>query len=112
MSKRSRDKGAAGEREVCAILSESLGASFKRKLGQARDSGNDIDIGPYRAEVKRYQAIAALRFMEQSQAACAKGDKTMFDGPDLPLVVMREDGGKWVVMQPLDDWLNLYRESL
>lgn len=120
MSKTSRTKGANGEREVCKILSDALGETFTRKLGQARDSGNDIDLGPYRVEVKRRKKIAVTEFMEQAEKAClfASGDwepghaADYFGKLSKPLVIMREDGEKWLVMQPLEDWIDLYRESI
>jgi hypothetical protein len=43
--KSSRDKGARGEREFAELLSNELGQVVKRKLGQARDGGDDISVG-------------------------------------------------------------------
>ena len=37
-----RNKGATGERELAAILTDEMGFVVKRKLGQARDGGHDI----------------------------------------------------------------------
>ena len=39
-----RNKGAAAERELASMLSNELGVVVKRKLGQAREGGDDIQI--------------------------------------------------------------------
>ena len=44
MSAMQRTKGKAGERELCAILSQEFGQTYRRNLGQERDSGNDITL--------------------------------------------------------------------
>ena len=53
----SRNKGAAGERELAKILADELGIEVQRKLGQDRDGGDDIQVGKYRLEVKRREAL-------------------------------------------------------
>jgi large subunit ribosomal protein L19 len=60
MGRAERLKGARGENEVAALLSESLGIAVKRKLGQARDGGDDIQVGRWRLEVKRRERIQAF----------------------------------------------------
>jgi Holliday junction resolvase len=104
MSKSQRTKGAAGEREVVGIINEALGTSFRRKLGQARDGGHDVTLGPFLVEVKRRRKLAVYEFVEQVQAACQAGDR--------PVVMARADGKGWLVIQPLEDWLTLAREEI
>lgn len=88
MGAKSRRKGAVGEREFAAVLS-SFGISARRSqqfcgLNQTADlvtSAKGLHF-----EVKRYQRIAALRFMEQATR----------DAKDrVPVVAMREDRGDW-----------------
>ena len=64
----SRRKGASGERELCALLTDEFGIKVTRKLGQARDSGCDIvSLPPYSIEVKRRKRIAGLyEWMQQA----------------------------------------------
>ena len=69
----SRNKGAAGERELAKILADELGIEVQRKLGQARDGGDDIQVGKYRLEVKRREALRLDDWCEQIQAAAAPG---------------------------------------
>lgn len=104
MSAHQRRKGAAGERELAAILTDTLGWSVTRKLGQARDGGDDIQTGKFRWEVKRRKAIAVYEFMEQIEAACQAGD--------VPVVAMRADGKGWLVLMRLDDALPLIQGEL
>lgn len=53
----SNAKGGSGEREFCKWLKDELGIEAERKLGQARDEGADILVGPYVIEVKRCEVI-------------------------------------------------------
>jgi len=107
MSKLSRTKGAGGERELCALLSDAFGQVVKRKLGQARDSGHDIDLPPFRIEVKRRKRIANLyQWVDQADSQ---------PGPELsemPVVALRADGKPWLVVMYMDDWIKLAREEI
>lgn len=104
MSKSQRRKGAAGELELAKILSEQLGWVVTRKLGQARDGGDDIQTGQFRWECKRRAKIAVYEFMDQITAACGPGD--------IPVVAMRADGKGWLVMMKLEDAIPLIRNEL
>ena len=101
MSKSQRDKGARYENEVARFLTDELGTTVKRNLGQARDSGDDITVGPFRIECKRRASLSVYSFIEQAE----KCDGT-------PLVVMRGDGKRSLVMMYLDDAIPLIREGL
>lgn len=103
MSASQRNKGAAAEREVAAILTESLGVSVKRKLGQARDGGDDIQVGRWRMEVKRREALRIDEWCKQVEEAC--------EVRDIPVVVYRRSGQPWRVVLRLDDFLPLMRED-
>jgi hypothetical protein len=105
MSRRSREKGKDGEREVAKILSEQLGLVVRRKLGQARDGGHDLtQTGRFAWEVKRRKGIAVHEWVEQCVAAC---------GPhDTPVVACRGDGKEWLVVMRLEDALPLIRGEL
>ena len=99
-----RRKGATAEREVAAILAERLGVPVKRKLGQARDSGDDIQIGRIRMEIKRRERLAVDEWAHQVEKCC---------GPrDIPAVIYRRSGEPWRVVMLLDDWIPLIREEV
>jgi high-affinity K+ transport system ATPase subunit B len=111
MSKLARDRGAQFEREVCARIEEVIGIQTKRKLGQARDSGNDIDLKRengthFRLECKRRRAIGNLyEWLQQAQDSCSTPG-------DTPVVVCRGDGEKRLAVMYLDDLLPLIAGDL
>ena len=94
--KASRDKGARGERELAELLSHELGTIVKRKLGQARDGGDDIQIGKFRIEVKRREKLAIEQWCKQVEAACTTDD--------VPVVAFRRNGEPWRAVVPMA-WL-------
>jgi hypothetical protein len=95
-----RRKGAVYEREVMSAFSAALGAEFKRNIGQARDGGNDGDVGPLVLEMKRRKSLKTfMDWYRQAQAATPAGR--------IPVVVMREDAGESMVMLSLEDFLRL-----
>lgn len=105
MSKSQRTKGANGEREVCDLIAADFGRTVKRQLGQARDSGEDIALPPFRIEVKRRRGgIASLRWLEQAEAGAKPGER--------PIVVLREDRGSWAVLMRWSDFVALAREEV
>ena len=96
-----RRKGASGEREVATILSESLGVTVKRILGQERDSGNDIEQGSFRFEVKRRKRVGQLyEWFDQVKPG------------KVPVVMLRADGREWIACMRITDWLRIAREEL
>lgn len=100
----SRNKGAAAERELAEILSNELGFVVKRKLGQARDGGDDIQVQKYRIEAKRRETLALPAWTRQIEAACQAGE--------VPIVAYRQNGQPWRVVLRLDDFLPLLRDGL
>ena len=103
MSAYERRRGANFEREVSGYLSERLGRVVKRKLGQARDSGDDIQVGRFRIECKRRASIAAYAWLEQCIDAC---------GSDIPVVIARADGQEPIAILRLDDLVPLIAGEL
>lgn len=99
-----RRKGAGYEREVCGVLSDSLGVSVARNLGQARDGGDDITLDPFRIEAKRRRRIAVEQFLKQCEACCKPGQ--------IPIVVMRGDGGESMVLMRFQDFLPMLGNEL
>ena len=98
MGKSQRTKGAAGEREICHILSDSLGVEAKRNLSQTREGGCDIAVGKFRIEVKRRARIGQIYdWMEQAMQSCKDDERA--------IVLCRADGKKWLAVLPLDEAL-------
>lgn len=106
MGKSQRTKGAAGEREVCAILRDTLGVDAHRNLSQTRDGGTDIAVGQFRIECKRRARIGNVyEWLAQSQAACLEPGLT-------PVVAARADGKKWVAILDFNDFCRLVGNEL
>ena len=105
---KSRRKGAAGELEFCREATEALGEKFQRKLGQARDGGGDVDVGPYLVEVKNCFRIAEKAWWRQAVASAKEAGKI----PALAYKVARKG---WVVVTPIPEaWAtgNCWREEI
>jgi len=99
-----RNKGARGENELAAILSDELGTVVKRKLGQARNGEDDIEIGKFRIEVKRRETLAVMAWVRQIEACTPK--------TQVPLVVFRQNNQEWRVIIRLKDLIPMMREEL
>ena len=111
----SRRRGAAAEREFAGMLSNELGQVVKRKLGQARDGGDDIQVGRYRIEVKRREKLAIEAWCKQVEAACTTAAHIGDDGQvhqDVPVVVFRRNGEPWRAVVPAWWFIQAMREDL
>lgn len=102
MGKMSRDKGKRGERELARTLREygydaHRGVQYK---GSA-DSPDVIGLPGVHIEVKRVERLSVYDAMAQS-----KHDA----GNDMPIVIHRRNNCEWLVIQPLEDWIKLYKE--
>lgn len=99
--KRSREKGKRGEREIASLLRE-YGYDARRgvqyKGGQ--DSPDVIGLPGTHIEVKRTERLNLYDALSQSKADA---------GDDMPIVLHRKNNAEWVVIQPLSDWINLFR---
>lgn len=105
MSASQRNKGAAGEREVCSLIREHLGIKAVRNLMQTRDGGADIKLSPYSIEVKRRARIGLVYdWMAQARKECS--------GEERPLVLCRADGKEWLAVMPIEELFRLIREEL
>ena len=100
----SRNKGASAERELAAMLSDELGFPIKRKLGQAREGGDDIQVENYRLEVKRREKLAVESWCKQVEEVAEPGE--------WPVVVFRRSGQKWRAVVPIELLIKAMREKL
>ena len=72
---KSRNKGARGEREVCAMLRDNLGGEFCRNYKQyAEAQHGDIEqlAGPYLIEVKNCATLNLKAWWQQAVTAADK----------------------------------------
>jgi hypothetical protein len=100
----SRNKGAGAERELATLLTEALGVEIKRKLGQAREGGDDMQVGKFRIEAKRHENLAVMQWVRQIEACCAEHH--------VPLVVFRQSNQEWRCVIRLKDLMPMMRTAL
>ena len=68
MSASQRNKGAAAERELFALLTEQLGVTVTRNLTQTRGGGADsLNVEGWAIEVKRQEALSIASWWTQTQ---------------------------------------------
>ena len=96
-----KQKGERGEREVCGIITRITGEPSKRKLGQAREGGGDVDWGPFLLEVKARQTVAMPAWQEQVRIAAK-------DTGQVPAVVWRRKGEEFWIAVPFEEFLSIF----
>jgi len=109
-----RTKGAVFEREIRDHFSAAYGQKFERNIGQARDGGNDLDVGPLCVEVKRRKTLGTVyAWLQQAVAAVpAFVQRTGHEHP-IPVVVARQDADTSpLVILRLSDFLALTRDEI
>jgi hypothetical protein len=122
MGKMQRNKGSQFEREVCDLFTSALNPDepFKRNIGQARDGGNDIDVGPLVVECKRRKTLGTVYGWLQQAIEAVRGRALQrypktdnHFTPMIPIVVARQDGDTApIVILRLSDFLILTRDEL
>ena len=100
-----RLRGASYEREVAAELSDWLGVDCKRKLGAARDGGDDIQVGQFRIECKRHETTKVWEWYAQAKANAAAGE-------EIPVVVFRRSRSESMALMSFTDFMRLMREFI
>jgi hypothetical protein len=109
-----RNKGHKFERDVRDAFGEALGCEFQRNIGQARDSGNDLDIGPLCVEVKIRKTLGTVYgWLQQAIVSLPAFAKRTGQDHGIPIVVARQDGDTSpIVILRLNDFLKLTRDEL
>ena len=101
--KKSQRKGAAGEKELAAILQEY---DYNCTRGGSLTFGSVADVtglSGIHIEVKRVEKLNVGEALEQS----VRDSERMRDG--LPALFHRRNRKPWLVTMRLSDWLQLYR---
>jgi hypothetical protein len=114
MGKSQRTKGAVFERDVRDAFGSALGRQFQRNIGQARDGGNDLDIGVLCVEVKIRKTLGTIYgWLQQSIASIPAFTRRTGVEKPIPIVVARQDGDSSpLVILRLSDFLILTRDEL
>lgn len=87
--KRSRNKGAAAEREVLKLLGDELGIMLTRNLQQTREGGADcLGVRGFAIEVKRCEALSRPAWWRQ---ACEQAKRVGAE----PMLLYRRNREQW-----------------
>ena len=99
----SRNKGAAGERELASKLTEY---GFPCRRGQQFSAANgDADVvglPGIHIECKRVEHLNLQEAYDQSRRDAREGET--------PVVMHRKNNCRWLVTMSLEDWIELYKE--
>lgn len=96
MAINSRNKGAAGEREVAKIIEDLLGVTCQRNLDQWRSGGFDLEgLDGWAIEVKRAKKPLLESWWQQTVDQARLADLK-------PVLWWRLDNQKWNVVVPLN----------
>ena len=100
----SRDKGCRGERELANKLKE-YGYDCRRgqQFSGANGDADVVGLDGVHIEVKRTERLSLYDALAQSKHDARGGE--------MPVVVHRRNHCEWVVIQPLSDWIELYKEG-
>jgi len=101
----SKDKGARGERELANKLKEY---GYDCRRGQqycgANGDADVVGLDGVHIEVKRTERLSLYDALAQAKHDAREGE--------MPVVMHRKNNCEWVVIQPLEDWIELYKEGM
>lgn len=103
MTINSRDKGCRGERELANKLKE-YGFDCRRSVQYCGANGDADVVGleGFHIECKRVEALSLYKALSQAKSDAKNGD--------MPVVMHRKNNCEWVVIQPLETWIEMYKE--
>lgn len=103
MGKMQREKGKRGERELASKLREY---GFNARRGQqfcgANGDADVVGLDDIHIECKRTERLNLYEALAQAKADKKDGER--------PIICHRKNNCEWVVIQPLEDWIDLFRE--
>ncbi|WP_147539505.1 putative PDDEXK endonuclease [Anaerotruncus rubiinfantis] len=99
----SRQKGAAGERELARKLRD-LGYDCRRGQQYSGANGDADVVGllGIHIECKRVERLCIEDAIAQAKRDAREGE--------MPVVMHRKNHCEWLVTMPLDQWIEIYRE--
>ena len=99
----SREKGKTGERELANKLKEY---GYDCRRGQqycgANGDADVVGLDGIHIECKRTERLSLYDALAQAKHDAREGE--------MPVVIHRKNNAEWVVIQPLSDWIELYKE--
>lgn len=105
MGRKSREKGKRGEREFARIL-RSYGYTARRgqQYSGANGDADVVGLPGIHIEVKRTERLSLYDALAQAIADARP--------EEMPIVAHRRNNCDWVIIQPLNDWIKIYRECI
>ncbi len=105
MGKMSRDKGAAGERELAAKLQEyGIKARRGQQFSGSPDSPDVVtELKDIHIECKRVEALSIYPAMEQAENDCGEHK--------FPVVMHRRSRRQWLAIMNLCDWAIIVKKA-
>ena len=96
----SRNKGARGERELSSKLNE-YGYDCRRSVQYCGANGDAdvIGLNGIHIECKRVEALSLYKALSQAKSDAKNGD--------MPVIMHRKNNCEWVVIQPLETWIEM-----
>ncbi len=105
MGKFSKDKGSRGERELAKVFRE-YGFNNARRTqqfcGRGGESADVIGLPNIHVESKRTERLNLYDAIAQAKNDAKEGN--------LPAVFHRRNNCEWLVIMPIDSWMEIYRE--
>lgn len=99
----SRNKGAAGERELAGKLRDyGYDARRGQQYSGANGDADVVGLPGIHIEVKRVERLNIDEAMEQARRDAREGE--------IPVVFHRRNGQPWKVTMDFDPWMELYSE--
>lgn len=102
--RKSRSKGARGEREFAALC-KAYGYDTTRTAQHCGKNGGEPDVKGLpgiHVEVKRTEALSLYPAMRQASRDAKEGE--------VPIVAHRRNGERWLVIMTASDWLEMYKK--
>lgn len=105
MSINSKRKGKVGELELVRKLKE-YGYDCRRSVQYCGANGDADVIGlpNIHIECKRVERLNLYDALTQAKSDAQEGE--------MPVIMHRKNNCEWVVIQPLEDWIELYKEGM
>ena len=86
------------------LRAEGFDARRGQQYSGAAGDADVIGLPGVHLEVKRVEALRLWDALAQAKRDARPGE--------LPVVVHRKSRCEWVIVQPLKDWLKIYREAM
>lgn len=100
----SKQKGNRGERELaCQLRAYGYDCRRGQQFSGANGDADVVGLPGIHIECKRTERLSLYDALAQAKHDAKDGK--------MPVVMHRKNHCEWVVIQPLSDWIELYKEG-